>query len=160
MTTALALALLTTLLVVVLPWLAVVRVREGQVAVLRRSGGGRKVLLPGLHLVIPGLDRIERRLDSVGHSLELRDHRVPLGGQGLQVDGRVYYQILDARKAAPELEHLEQTVARTLDDLLPDFVSAHRDDTADSFNVALKQSMNERLRGRGILVARTQIQAA
>lgn len=160
MTTAPALALLATALVVMLPWLAVVRVREGQVAVLRRSGRDRKVLLPGLHLVLPVLDRVERRLDSVGHSVELREHRVPVAGEGLQVDGRVYYQILDARKAAPELEHLEQTVTRTLDDLLPEFVSAHRDDPADSFNRALKHSMNERLRGRGILVARTQIQAA
>lgn len=160
MTTALALALLATALVVALPWLAVVRIREGQVAVLRRSGRTRKVLLPGLHWVMPGLDRIELRLDSVGHSVELREHKVPLAGQGLRVDGRVYYQILDARKAAPELDHLEQTVTRTLDDLLPAFVDAHRDDPAESFNVALKHSMNERLRGRGILVARTQIQAA
>ncbi len=133
------------------------RVDEGQVAVLLRFGRTRKVLLPGAHFIVPLIDRISRRVDTIGRSVELKQHRLT---EALQINGRVYYQVLDARKAAPELEHLEETVTEELDRLLPDFLSEHRDEPMDTFNHALKQSLNERLRTRGILVARTQIQPA
>lgn len=150
----LALAALTGVAI----WLAVARVEEGQIAVLRRFGRTRKVLLPGTHLVLPLMDRVERRLDTIGRSVELKHHAV--GNAGQHIAGRVYYQILDARQAAPELEHLEETVTQELDELLPEFLPAHRDEPNDRFNSALKQSLNARLRARGILIARTQIQAA
>lgn len=150
-------AIIALATVCAVPVLGIRRVDEGQVAVLHRLGRTRKVLLPGLHLVVPLLDRIERRVDTIGRSVEFKQHRL---ADDTQVDGRVYYQILDARKAAPELEHLEETVTRELDRLLPEFLPEHRDDPLDAFNQALKQSLNERLRVRGILVARTQIQPA
>lgn len=149
---AIALAALIALL-----WASVERVAEGQVALLSRFGRICRVLTPGLHFVLPLIDRVERRLDMVGRSVELHDHPVADGGH---VDGRVYYQILDARQAAPELEHLEETVTRELDRLLPEFLPEHRGEPVETFNSALKQSLNARLRSRGILVARTQIQAA
>ena len=141
-------------------WLAVERVDEGQIAVLRRFGRSRRVLTPGVHLLVPLVDRVERRLNTIGRSVELKDHLVGQDSVAWQVDGRVYYQILDPRQAAPELEHLEETVTEELDRLLPDFLPEHRDDSSDTFNIALKRSLNERLRDRGILIARTQIQAA
>lgn len=144
----------------VLAWLAYERVEDGKIAVLRRFGRTRKVLLPGAHLVVPFLDRVERRLDTIGRSVELKHHRVPGADAGWQVDGRVYFQIVDARQAQGELEHLEDTVTEELDRLLPAFLSEHRDQSSEQFNLALKQSLNARLRLRGILVARTQIQAA
>ena len=142
-------------------WAALERVQDGQIAVLRRFGRSSKVLTPGLHLVIPLVDRVERRLDTIGRSVELKDHVVSqTGTAGWQVDGRVYYQIVDARQAAPELAHLEETVTRELDRLLPDFLPEHRNESVDAFNSALKQSLNARLRMRGIMIARTHIQAA
>lgn len=142
-------------------WASVERVRDGQIAVLRRFGRSSKVLTPGLHVVLPLVDRVERRMDTIGRSVELKDHVVEQAGTaGWQVDGRVYYQIVDARQAAPELAHLEETVTQELDRLLPEFLHEHRDESVDVFNRALKQSLNDRLRMRGILVARTHIQAA
>jgi len=142
-------------------WASVERVRDGQIAVLRRFGRSSKVLTPGLHVLVPLVDRVESRMDTIGRSVELKDHVVAQAGTaGWQVDGRVYYQILDARQAAPELGHLEATVTDELDRLLPDFLPEHRDESVDAFNRALKQSLNDRLRARGILVARTHIQAA
>jgi len=142
-------------------WAALERVPDGQVAVLRRLGRASKVLTPGSHWVVPLIDRIERRLDTIGRSVELKDHVVGQDGSpGWKDDGRVYYRIVDARHAAPELGNLEQAVTRELDRLLPDFLPAHRDEPADAFNSALKQSLNARLRMRGIMIARTHIQAA
>ncbi len=157
---SLLLIALSAVALVALAWLAFERVEDGTVAVLRRFGRTRKVLLPGAHFVLPFLDRVERRLDTIGRSIELKHHRVPGLDAGLQVDGRVYYQILDARQAQAELEHLEDTVTEELDRLLPEFLTEHRDQSSEQFNSALKQSLNARLRLRGILVARTQIQAA
>lgn len=142
-------------------WVSLQRVRDGQIAVLRRFGRSNKVLTPGLHMVVPLVDRVERRIDTIGRSVELKDHIIEqAGGAGWQIDGRVYYQIVDARQAAPELSHLEATVTEELDRVLPDFLPDHRNESVDVFNSALKQSLNARLRMRGILVARTHIQAA
>ena len=162
MIAALYIAMFMAALAALATWFAVERVHEGQIAILRRFGRSRKVLTPGLHVRVPIVDRIERRLNTIGRSVELKDHIVDAGQNvaTCHVDGRVYYQILDARQAAPELEHLEETVTQELDRLLPEFLPQHRNDSSDIFNTALKQSLNERLRTRGILVARTQIQAA
>jgi regulator of protease activity HflC (stomatin/prohibitin superfamily) len=149
-------ALSALLLVPTLAWLAMVRVDDGQIAIVGGIGG-RRVLGTGLHFKLPLLERVERRLSTIGRSVELNNHTV---GDGWQIGGRVYYQILDAGKAAPELEHLEETVTRELDHVLPAFLTEHRNAPGDVFNGALKQSLNARLRQRGILVARTQIQAA
>lgn len=140
-------------------WLAQVQVADGQIAVLNRLGRGDKVLGPGRHWRLPGLDRIERREPSIGRSVELKDHTVAANGTW-HVDGRVYFQIVDGSQAAPALGRLEETVAEELDRLLPEFLPEHRNDPNEAFNQALKQSLNARLRRRGILVARTQIQAA
>lgn len=140
-------------------WLSRVQVAEGQVAVLRRWQRSDKVLGPGSHWRLPVLDRIELREASIGRSVEFKDHPVTAEGTW-HVDGRVYFQIVDGMQAAPALGRLEETVAEELDDLLPAFLSEHRDEPSEAFNQALKQSLNARLRRRGILVARTQIQAA
>ena len=150
-------ALAIPVILAALAWLAAVRVAEGEVVVIRNMAGARRVLSTGLHFRLPLVERIERRLSTIGRSVELNNHAV---GNGWQIGGRVYYQILDARQAAPELAHLEETVTRELDQVMPAFLSEHRDEPGDVFNGALKQSLNARLRQRGILVARTQIQAA
>jgi regulator of protease activity HflC (stomatin/prohibitin superfamily) len=161
MNTAVFIVLALAVLAGAAMWTSLERVRDGQIAVLRRFGRSSKVLTPGLHMVFPLVDRVERRFDTIGRSVELKDHVVDRpDGSGWQVDGRVYYQIVDARQAAPELAHLEETVTAELDRLLPDFMPAHRDESSDVFNSALKQSLNARLRLRGIMVARTHIQAA
>lgn len=156
---ALAPALMTlTALTLAVVWLARVQVAEGQVALLRRWQRSDKVLGPGLHWRLPVLDRIDHREASIGRSIEFKDHAVAADGDW-HVDGRVYFQIVDAPQAAPALGRLEETVAEELDRLLPEFLPEHRDQTSEAFNQALKQSLNARLRRRGILVARTQIQA-
>jgi regulator of protease activity HflC (stomatin/prohibitin superfamily) len=140
-------------------WFAIQRVADGQVALVRRLGRSHRVLTSGTHLVLPLIDQVDLRLDTIGRSVELKQHLVE-AGRDWQIDGRVYYQILDARQAAPELEHLEETVTRELHRVLPDILPDHAEASSDVFNSMLKQSLNARLRVRGILVARTQIRAA
>lgn len=141
-------------------WRSVEQVREGQVAVLSRFRRAHRILLPGTHLRIPLIDRIEHRLDTVGRSVRFSEHQVATGDQHWQIDGQVYYQILDPRAAGPELGNLEATVTRALQHVLPALLPTHAEASNDEFNQALKDSLNERLRRRGILVARTRIQAA
>lgn len=155
----LALLLTLTAATAAVLWLARVQVAEGQVVVLRRWPRGVRVLGPGLHWRLPLVDRVERREPSIGRTVELKDHAVAANGTW-RVEGRVYFQIVDAPQAAPALGRLEETVAEELDRLLPEFLPEHRDVPDEDFNRALKQSLNERLRRRGILVARTQIHAA
>ncbi|MCK9488544.1 MAG: SPFH domain-containing protein [Xanthomonadales bacterium] len=147
-------------LAVVMAWLSIEHVREGQVAVLSRFRRAHRVLLPGAHFRIPLVDRVEHRLDTVGRSLEFSEHAIATGDQNWQVDGQVYYQILDPTAAGPELGNLEQTVTLALQHVLPALLPEHASASNDEFNQALKDSLNERLRRRGIMVARTRIQAA
>ncbi len=152
--------ILVLLSLAALAWLSIEHVREGQVAVLSRLRRAHRILLPGTHLRIPLIDRIEHRLDTVGRSVQYSEHPVATGDKHWQVDGQVYYQILDPKAAGAELGHLEQTVTRALQHVLPALLPVPADASNDDFNQALKASLNERLRRRGILVARTRIQAA
>lgn len=160
MTALLWFVLLSAALVTAFVWLGTETVREGQVAVTSRFGRVNRILSPGKHWLFPLLERVERRVDTIGRSVELKEHAIDAEQDHWQVDGRVYYQILDPAQAAAELDHLEETVTHELDRVLPALMPEHRDASNDDFNQALKRSLNEGLRRRGILVARTQIQAA
>lgn len=160
MTAVFWLVLVSFALLAAFVWLASETVRDGQVAVISRFGRVNRILSPGKHWLFPLVERVERRVDTIGRSVELKDHAIDAAQDHWQVDGRVYYQILDPAQAAAELDHLEETVTDELDRVLPALLPEHRDASNDDFNQALKQSLNDRLRRRGILVARTQIQAA
>ena len=90
---------------------AVIIVRQGHEYTLERFGRYATTLRPGFHLIVPFVNRVghkinmmERVLDVPSQEVISRDNAV------LTVDGVVFFQVLDAAKAAYEVFRLEHAI--------------------------------------------------
>ena len=86
-------------------------IRQQQIGVVERLGKFHRILEPGPHLVVPVLDRVR-------YTLDMREAVVPFPPQGVitednlmvNIDSVIYYQILDARRAAYEAQNYIQAI--------------------------------------------------
>ena len=89
-------------------WRGVVRVPQGQEFTIERFGKYRVTFTPGLHWMVPYVDGIGRRLSLMEQVLDVPSQEVITKDNAMVgVDGVVFYQVLDAPKAAYEVQHLE-----------------------------------------------------
>jgi regulator of protease activity HflC (stomatin/prohibitin superfamily) len=150
MTTLLTLTVFLALLVG-----AVKRVPEGRVHSLYRHGKLRRLLQPGLHLVLPGLDRVGHRIDLTGQVLRFQE---PLPSAS-HLSGTVYWQVLEPERADPVIEQAEQLIRGGALDALkaePEVAPENRRDLGSR----LKQRLNAALRERGMMVTRVELDLA
>ena len=104
-----ALALLA--LVVVTLYKAVVTVPQGMEYTIERFGKYRETFQPGLHWLVPYFDRIGRRLSMQEQVLDVPSQEVITKDNAMVgVDGVVFYQVLDAARAAYEVQQLEYAI--------------------------------------------------
>jgi len=129
------------------------RIPAGHVYTLHARDGRVRTLGAGVHLVLPVLERVAHKIDLSGASVAV---------DALQRDGEsyralVYYQVVDpcrAEKVVDELDGVLRVATRRLFDFA--FLPAD----ADGRRRWLKQSLNEELRDRGVLVARVELSPA
>jgi len=94
--------------VVVLLFLGVKTVPQGLEFTVERFGKYTRTLTPGLHVIIPFVDVIGARLDMRERVLDVPSQEVITKDNAMvTVDGVVYFQVLDAAKAAYEVSNLE-----------------------------------------------------
>lgn len=144
---------ITLVCAVLLAFASVRRIPEGQVYSLRRLGGHTRFLGAGTHMVMPLLER-------VAHKINLNGDALALHGQlrnGDAYTGALYFQILDATRADDVIDSIESRlhtkVAALLDlEQAPSDLSERRN--------WLKQSLNAKMRERGVLVTRVDLQLA
>lgn len=129
---------------------SVLRIPEGQVYALRRVGGHMRQIGPGTHFMFPLVERITRKIDLAGTTLRIDD----LASAGESLRAIVFYQVLDAARAASLLDGLATVLREATHELV----------ARDDFSAAgaararwLKQALNERLRDRGVIVARVDL---
>ncbi|MSR13327.1 MAG: SPFH/Band 7/PHB domain protein [Gammaproteobacteria bacterium] len=98
-------------LVIVTLYKAARIVPQGYEWTVERFGRYRKTLRPGLGLIVPYVDSVGREINMMEQVLEVpfqeiitRDNAV------VRVDGVVFYQVLDAARAAYEITDLENAV--------------------------------------------------
>jgi regulator of protease activity HflC (stomatin/prohibitin superfamily) len=104
---------LAVLAVVVIAVVArgVLTVPQGFNWTVERFGRYRTTLTPGLHLINPFIDRIGRRVNVQETVLEVPAQTViTKDNASVQVDGIVFYQVLDASRAAYEVQNLQAAV--------------------------------------------------
>ncbi len=107
-----------SILVLVLLGLAVATVLMGVKSVsqgnewtVERFGRYRKTLRPGLHLIVPFVDRIGRKLNMMETVLDIHSQEVITRDNAMvRADGVVFFQILDAARAAYEVNDLERAI--------------------------------------------------
>ncbi|MDX1655608.1 MAG: SPFH domain-containing protein [Candidatus Competibacteraceae bacterium] len=84
-------------------------VPQGQEWTVQRFGRYTRTLTPGLNLIVPVLDRIGRKLSVMETVLDVPSQEVITKDNAMvTVDGVVFYQVLDAPKAAYAVSDLEQ----------------------------------------------------
>ena len=94
-------------LAVVLVFGGVKTVPQGMEYTIERFGRYTRTLRPGLHLIVPIIDKIGARLNMMEIVLDVPTQEVITRDNAMvAVDGVVFFQILDAAKAAYEVNNL------------------------------------------------------
>ena len=148
--TALPVALLAVLLAS-----AVRLVPEGQVHSVYRRGKPVRLLQAGVHLVLPLLDRVAHKINLAGQMLRL-DTPTP---DTCEVCGTVYWQVLEPERADAVFEQVDQLIRRGAQEALRSEPASEPVDRRD-LGARVKQSLNQLLRERGMMVTRVELDAA
>ena len=103
--------LVVVVLIVVIIARGVRTVPQGFQWTVERFGRYRVTLMPGLRLINPFIDRIGRRINVQETVLEIPAQNViTKDNASVIVDGIVFYQIVDASRAAYEVQNLQAAV--------------------------------------------------
>jgi regulator of protease activity HflC (stomatin/prohibitin superfamily) len=84
---------------------------QGYEWTVERFGRYRATLRPGLNLIVPYVDRIGHKLNMMETVFDIQSQEVITRDNAMvRADGVVFYQVLDAAKAAYEVNDLERAI--------------------------------------------------
>lgn len=105
------LVVVLVLLVLVVVFLGVRSVPQGREWTVERFGRYTRTLRPGLNLIVPLVERVGARLNVMEQVLDVASQEVITRDNAMvKVDGVVFYQILNAARAAYEVDNLEEAI--------------------------------------------------
>ncbi|MEW6646665.1 MAG: SPFH domain-containing protein [Pseudomonadota bacterium] len=98
-------------LAVVLVFLGVKSVPQGMEYTVERFGRYTRTLEPGLHFIVPVVDRLGAKMNMMETVLDVPSQEVITKDNAMvRVDGVVFFQVLDAAKAAYEVNQLQLAI--------------------------------------------------
>jgi regulator of protease activity HflC (stomatin/prohibitin superfamily) len=104
-------ALVILALAVITVIMGVKIVSQGHEWTVERFGRYRKTLPPGLNLIVPYVDRIGHKLNMMETVFDIQSQEVITRDNAMvRADGVVFYQILDAARAAYEVNDLGRAI--------------------------------------------------
>jgi regulator of protease activity HflC (stomatin/prohibitin superfamily) len=111
MDTAAIFVLVILALGIVTVWMGVKSVPQGYEWPVERFGRYQRTLAPGLNLIVPYIDQVRKKLNMMETVLDIDSQEVITKDNAMvRADGVVFFQIVDAAKAAYEVNDLDRAI--------------------------------------------------